>query len=89
MLLPVVFLRAVRVLAGSVVGDAPVFSACGSWSKVVNRAFSLVRVVQVVSVTVRLVPFVRAVWLLRQGLVALVTVTMVRWGLVPVVALRW
>ena len=42
-----------------------------------------------VSVTVRLVPFVRAVWLLRQGSVALVTVTVVHWGLVPVVALRW
>ena len=40
-----------------------------------------------VSVTVRLVPFVRAVWLLRQGLVALVTV--VCWGLVPVDAVRW
>ena len=85
--LSVVFLRAVRVLAGSVVSDAPVFSACGSWSWVVNRALSLVRVVQVVSVTVRLVPFVRAVWLLRQGSVALVTVMVVRWGLVPVVAL--
>ena len=55
----------------------------------VNRALSLVRVVQVVSVTVRLVPFVRAVLSLCQGLVALVTVTVVRWGLVPVVALRW
>ena len=55
----------------------------------VNRALSLVRVVQVVSVTVRLVPFVRAVWLLRQGSVALVTVTVVRRGLVPVVSLRW
>ena len=31
-LLSVVFLRAVRLLAGSVVGDALVFSACGSWS---------------------------------------------------------
>ena len=40
-----------------------------------------------VSVTVRLVPFVRAVWLLRQGSVALLTV--VCWGLVLVVALRW
>ena len=39
------------------------------------------------SVTVRLVPFVRAVWLLSQGSVVLVTVTAVRWGLVPVVAL--
>ena len=53
----------------------------------VNRA--LARVVQVVSVTVRLVPFVRAVWLLRQGSVVLVMVTVVLWGLVPVVALRW
>ena len=42
-----------------------------------------------VSVTVRLVPLVRAVWLLCQGSVALVTLTVVRWGLVPVVALRW
>ena len=40
-----------------------------------------------VSVTVRLVPFVRAVWLLRQESVALVMV--VCWGLVPVVAVRW
>ena len=42
-----------------------------------------------VLVTVRLVPFVRAVWLLCQGSVGLVTVTVVRWGLVLVVALRW
>ena len=42
-----------------------------------------------VSVTPRLVPFVRAVWLLRQGLVALLTVTVVRWRLVLVMALRW
>ena len=42
-----------------------------------------------VSVTVRLMPLVRAVWLLCHGWVALVTVTVVRWGLVPVVALRW
>ena len=55
----------------------------------VNRALSLVGVVPVLSVTVRLVPFVRAVWLLRQGLVTLVTVTVVRWGLMPVGALRW
>ena len=55
----------------------------------VNRALSLVRLVRVVSVTVRLVPLVRAVCLLCQGSVALVTVTVVRWGLVPVVALRW
>ena len=80
---------AVRVLARSVVGDALVVSACGSWSWVVTRALSLVREVQVVSVTARLVPLVRAVWLLCQGLVALVTVTVVHWGLVPVVALRW
>ena len=40
-----------------------------------------------VLVTVRLVPFVQAVWLLRQGSVALVVV--VCWGLVLVVALRW
>ena len=40
-----------------------------------------------VSVIVRLMLFVRAVWLLRQGSVALVTV--VCWGLVPVVAVRW
>ena len=31
-LLSVVLLRAVRVLGGSVVGDALVVSACGSWS---------------------------------------------------------
>ena len=54
----------------------------------VNRALSLVRVVLVVSVTVRLVPFVRAVWLLHQGSLALVTVMVVRSGLLPVVALR-
>ena len=40
------------------------------------------------SVTVRLVPFVRAVWLLCQGSVALVTVTVLLWGLVQVVALQ-
>ena len=40
-----------------------------------------------VLVTVRLVPFVRAVWLLRQGSVAFVMV--VCWGLVPVVTVRW
>ena len=82
-----VFLRAVRVLAGSVVGDALVVSACGSWSQVVDQALSLVTLVQLVSVTVWLVPLVRAVWLLCQGLVALVTVALVRWGLVLVVAL--
>ena len=42
---------------------------------------------EVVLMTVRPVPFVWAVWLLRQGSVALVTV--VCWGLVPVVAVRW
>ena len=42
-----------------------------------------------VSATVRLVLLVRAVWLLCQGWsVALVTVTVVHWGLVPVVALQ-
>ena len=40
----------------------------------------------VLSAVLWLVPFVRAVWLLRQGSVALVT--MVCWGLVPVVAVR-
>ena len=55
----------------------------------VNRALLLVRVVQVVSVTVWLVPSVQAVWLLCQGSVAWVTVTLVHWGLVPVVVLRW
>ena len=65
------------------------FGACGSWSWVVVNRASLVRVVYVVSVTVRLVSFVRAVWLLRQGSVALVKVTVVCWGLVLVVALRW
>ena len=49
----------------------------------VNRALSLVKVVRVVSVTVRLVPFVRAVWLLRQGSVALVTVLVVRILAIP------
>ena len=86
MLLSVVLLRAMRVLAGSVVGDALVVSACGSQSQVVNRAMPPLRMVQVVSVTVRLMPLVRAVWLLCQASVALVTVMVVRWGLVPVVA---
>ena len=82
-------LRAVRVMAGSVVGDVLVVSACGSHSQVINRAMPPVRWVQVVSVTVRLMPLVRAVWLLCQASVALVTVMVVCWGLVPVVALRW
>ena len=47
----------------------------------------LVRLVQVVSVTVWLMPLVRAVWLSCQASVALVTVMVVRWGLVAVVAL--
>ena len=46
-----------------VVGDVLVVSACGSGSQVVNRAMPPVRLVQVVSVTVRLMPLVRAVWL--------------------------
>ena len=41
------------------------------------------------SMTVRLMPLVGAVWLLCQGSVALVTVTVVRWGFVLVVALQW
>ena len=89
MLLSVVLLRAVRVWAGSVVGDVLVFSACGSRSHVVNQAMPPVRLVQVVSVTVRLMPLVPAVWLLCQASVALGTVMVVCWGLVPVVVLRW
>ena len=52
MLLSVVLLRAVRVLAGGVVGDALVVSARGSRSQVVNRAMPPVGLVQVVSVIV-------------------------------------
>ena len=89
MLLSVVLLRAVRVLAGSVVGDGLVVSARGSRSQVVNRAMPPLGLVQVVSVFVLLMPLVRAVWLLCQVSVALVTVMVVRWGLVLVVALRW
>ena len=88
-LLSVVLLRAPRLLAGSVVGDVLIVSACGSRSQVFNRAMPLVRLVQVVSVTVRLMLFVRAVWLSCQASVALVTVMVVCWGLVPVVVLRW
>ena len=84
-----VLLRAVRLLAGSVVGDALVVSTCGSRLQVVNLAMLPVRSVQVVSVTVRLTPLVRAVWLLCQASVALVTVMVVCWRLVPVVALQW
>ena len=89
MLLSVVLLRAVRVLAGSVVGVALVVSARGSRSQVVNRAMPPVQLVQVVSVFVRLMPLVRAVWLLCQVSVMLVTVMVVCWGLVLVGALRW
>ena len=87
MLVLVVLLRAVRVLAESVVRDALVVSACGSRSQVVIQAMLPVRLVQGVSVTVRLMLLVRAVWLLCQASLALVTVILVRWGLVPVVAL--
>ena len=76
-LLSVVLLRAMRVLAGSVVGDVLVVSACGSRLQVVNRAMPPVRLVQVVSVTVRLMPLVRAVWLPCQASVALVTLMVV------------
>ena len=87
--LPVVLLRAVRLLAGSVVGNVLVVSACGSRSQVVNRAMPLVRLVQLVSVMVLLMPWVRAVWLSCQASVALVTLTVVCWGLAPVVVFRW
>ena len=86
MLLSVVLLRAVRVLAENVVGDVLVGSACG-WRSQGSRAKLPVRLVQVVSVTVRLMPLVRAVWLLCQASVALVTVMVVCWGLLPVVVL--
>ena len=74
--------------AGSVVGDVLVVSACDSRSQVVNRAMPPVRLVQVVSVTVRLMPLVRAVRLSCQASVALVTLMVVWWQLVPVVVLR-
>ena len=77
------------MLAGSVVSEALVVSAHGSRSQVVNRAMPPVQLVQVVLVFVRLMPLVRAVWMLCQASVVLVTVMVVRWGLVPVVALRW
>ena len=48
-----------------------------------------VRLVQVVSVTVRLMPLVRPVWLSCQASVALVTLMVVCWRLVPSVVLRW
>ena len=88
-LLSVVLLRAVRVLAGSVVGDVLVISACGSRLQLVNLVMLPVRLVQVVLVTVRLMPLVRAVWLSCQASVELVTLMVVCWGLVPVVVLRW
>ena len=75
--------------AGTVVGDVLVVSACGSQSQVVNRAMPPVRLVQVVSVTVQLMPFLRAVWLLCQASVALVTLMVVCWRMVLVVVLRW
>ena len=58
--------------AGSVVADVLVVSACGPWSQVVNRAMPPVRLVQVVSVTVRLLLLVRAVRLSYPASVALV-----------------
>ena len=79
-LLSMVLLRVVRVLAVSVVGDVLVGSACDSRSQVVNRAMPLVRLVKVVSVTVRLMPLVRAVWLFSQASVALMTLTVVCLG---------
>ena len=77
------------MLAGSVVGDGLAVTARGLRSRVVNRAMPPVGLVQVVCVIVRLMPLVRAVWLLCQASVALVTMMVVRWGLVLVVALRW
>ena len=77
------------MLSGSVVGDVLVLSACGSQSQAVNLAMPPVRLVQVVLVTVGLMPLVGAVWLLCQASMALVTVMVVCWGLVPVVVLRW
>ena len=89
MLLSVLLLRAVRVLAGSVVAMSWLCVPLGSRSQAVNRAMLPMRLLQVVSVTVRLMLLVRAVWLLCQASVALVTVMVVCWGLVPVVVLRW
>ena len=58
------------------------------WRSVDGGAFGGVRVSGImVSALLWLVPFVRAVWFLRQGSVALVTV--VCWGSAPVVAVRW
>ena len=86
-LLSVVLLRAVWVLAGSVVGNVLVVSACGSRSQVVNRARPPVSLVQVVSVTVRLMLLVRVAWVSCQASMALVTLMVVCWGLVPAVVL--
>ena len=72
-----------------VVSDVLVVSACGSRSQVVNWAMSPAMLVQVLSVTVRLMPLVRAVWLSCQASVALVTLMVVCWLLVPVMVLRW
>ena len=83
-LLSVVFPRAVRVLSG----DVLVGSGCGPRSQVVNRAMPLVWLVLVVSVMVRLMPLVRAVWLSCQASVVLVRLMVVCWRLVPVVVLR-
>ena len=74
--------------AGSVVEDVLVVGARGLRSRVVNRATLPVRLVQVVSVTVRLMPMVRAVWLSCQASVALVTLMVVCGRLVLVVVLR-
>ena len=59
------------------------------WRSVDGGAFGgvLVSWPGVVSAMLWLVPSVRAVWFLRQGSVALVTV--VCWGSAPVVAVRW
>ena len=72
-----------------VAGIALVVSACGSRSQLVNRAMPPVRMVLVVSVTVRLMPLVRAVWLSCQALVVLVMLIVVCWRFVPVMVLRW
>ena len=48
-----------------------------------------VRLVQLVSLTVRLMPLVRAVWLSCQASVAFVMLMGVCWRSVPVVVLRF
>ena len=85
--LSALLLRAVRVLALVTPGVVLVVSACGSQLQVVNRAMPLVTLVRVVSVTVRLMRLVRAVWLSCQASVALVMLMVVCWRLVPVVML--